>query len=261
MEGIRIFTLYSGSSGNCVYIATPEARIIIDAGKSARSLVAALRSAGGDPFELDAVFVTHGHSDHVSALAQLMKQRHIPVHMTEETAADVRARIPFAADTIVTHPREYEYSIGDLTVSSFPTPHDSPGSVGYVISSPHGKVGIATDVGTVTNDLFARLSRCDRVMIESNYDEGMLTRNPNYSYPLKQRIRSERGHLSNADCARFVCALADSGVKSFLLAHLSAENNTPELALKASCTALVEGGHANDTLISVADRHLPTYFE
>ena len=260
MSGLTVYTLYSGSSGNCVYISSQNAKILIDAGKSARTLVDSLNNAGGDPFELDSIFVTHGHSDHVAALATLMKQRRIPVHMTEETAADVRAHNPYKVDTIVVHPREYEYSVGDLTVSSFPTPHDSPGSVGYIISSPAETVGIATDLGYVTKGIFARLSKCDRVIIESNYDEEMLKNGP-YPYPLKQRIRSQQGHLSNSECARLVSALADKGVRSFLLAHLSAENNTPECALAASCSALVEGGHKDDALIAVADRFFPTYFE
>ena len=98
------------------------------------------------------------------------------------------------------------------------------------------------------------------MIIESNYDEDMLQNGP-YPYYLKQRIRSNHGHLSNSDCARLVAALADVGVRSFLLAHLSAENNTPERALAASCAALKEGGHAGDSIISVADRHLPTFFE
>ena len=260
MAGIKVYTLYSGSSGNCVYISSPGAKILIDAGRSARTLLDSLRAAGGDPFDLDAVFITHGHTDHTAALATLMKQRHIPVHMTEETAADVRAHNPFRVDTIITHPREFELTVGDLTLRSFPTSHDSPGSVGYTVAAPGETLGVATDMGYVTNAVFSRLSDCDRVIIESNYDDDMLTNGP-YPYYLKQRIRSQRGHLSNADCARLVGALADAGVRSFLLAHLSEENNTPERALAASCAVLVEGGHRDDTLISVADRYLPTYFE
>ncbi len=259
MSEIKICTLYSGSSGNCVYISSPETSILIDAGRSARTLLASLTAAGGDPFEIEAIFVTHGHTDHTSALAQLMKKSRIPVHMTEETAAEVRARDRYAVDTVVTHPRVFEATVGDLTVSSFPTPHDSAGSVGYIVTSPYGSIGIATDIGHMTVGIFNRLAACDKVMIESNYDENML-RTGSYPYPLKRRIGSDFGHLSNSDCARTVSALADAGVKSFLLAHLSAENNTPELALAASCRALVEGGHT-DAVISVADRNFPTVFE
>ena len=260
MSDIKVYTLYSGSSGNCVYISSPGAKILIDAGKSARTLAASLRAAGGELFDIDAIFVTHGHSDHTSALAQLMRQSRLKVHMTEETAAEVRERDRYAVDTIETHPRVYETSVGDLTVRSFATSHDSPGSVGYIVSSPRETLGIATDLGYVTRGIFEKLSKCDRVIIESNYDPTML-RTGSYPYYLKQRISSDHGHLSNDDCARVVSALADAGVRSFLLAHLSAENNTPEKALAASCRALVEGGHKDDTIISVADRHMPTFFE
>ena len=258
-DKLTVYTLYSGSSGNSVYISSGRTGIIIDAGASARTLGESLRAVGGDISMISAVFVPHAHTDHTTALATLMKRTHIPVHMCAETAAEVRARDGYAVDTIVTHPREYECAVGDLTVTSFETPHDSPGSVGYVVSSPGETVGIATDMGFVTPAVFDRLSRCDRLIIESNYDEYMI-KNGHYPPFLKARILSDHGHLSNDECARAVSGLAEAGVKSFLLAHLSRENNTPEKALAASCTALSRAGRT-DVTISVADRFCPTFFE
>ena len=258
-DKLTVYTLYSGSSGNCVYISSAKTRIIIDAGCSARTLETSLRAVGGDLSRLDAVFVTHGHTDHVNALATLMKRTHLPVHMCADTANWLRGKFDYVVDTIVEHPREYEYTVGDLTVASFPTPHDSPGRVGYVVTADGETLGVATDMGCVTRGIYDRLARCDRLIIESNYDEDML-RHGHYTPDLKARILSDHGHLSNADCARLVSALAGEGVRSFLLAHLSRDNNTPERALAASCSALSQAGRT-DVLISVADRFCPTYFE
>lgn len=260
MSDLKVFTLCSGSSGNSVYVASPGARILIDAGRAYSSIVRALQAVGGDEGRIDAVFVTHGHSDHIAALATLMRRLRVPVHMTEDTAADLRIRCGFSADTIVTHPREYSCTVGDLTVSSFVTSHDSPGSVGYTVAlGGADTLGIATDLGCVTDAVFTRLSACSRVIIESNYDDALLAAGP-YPYHLKKRIRSADGHLSNADCARTVAALAEAGVGSFLLSHLSEQNNTPELALAACCAALEKAGRT-DVSIYAADRFLPTRFE
>lgn len=255
---MKVYTLFSGSSGNCVYIESANAKIVIDVGKAYTHFARGLDAIGTTPDALDCAFVTHGHSDHTAGLSQLMKRTGTPVHMTSETAADVRMHCPFSVDTIVTHPREFEVNVGDITVESFRTSHDSAGSVGYIVTSRDEKIGIATDLGYVSRGIFDKLSKCTRVVIESNYDEDMLKTGP-YSFFLKQRIASNVGHLSNSDCARVVAALAQAGVGSFLLAHLSENNNTPEYALAASCAALSEIGRT-DVVIAAADRNDPTFF-
>lgn len=260
MAATRIYTLYSSSRGNSVYIDSPDARILIDAGGSLRSLENALHTVGSDVSSLDAVFVTHGHSDHTSALVQLMKRYHIPVHMTADTACDFRTRCCPVCDTVVTHTRHYTESVGGLTVSSFITPHDSAGSVGYTVKGGDFHLGLATDMGYVTEEIFERLCCCDRVIVESNYDNDMLVYGGDPP-ALKARISSRTGHLSNDNCARLVRELADRGIRNFMLAHLSERNNTPEAALRSVCAALTHAGHAPSCAVMAASPDVPTLFD
>ena len=199
-----------------------------------------LNSVGGDPKTLDAVFVTHGHTDHTSALSQLMKKWELPVHMSGETAGDLRSHCSYINDTIVEHDREYTVRVGELTVSSFRTPHDSPGSVGYIVSSPDETIGVATDIGYVTQGIFNRLCDCDRVIIESNYDEEMLRTGP-YPYPLKRRIDGSGGHLSNEAAAGLLLKICHTGLHQVILGHLSQTNNYPLLALE-TVRGILNGG-------------------
>lgn len=256
----RIYTLYSSSKGNSVYIETPDTRILIDAGGSMRSLTNAMCAVGGALSRLDAVFVTHAHSDHTAALVMLMKKYHTPVHMTDDCAADFRQRCAPVCDTVTVHPRHFTVGVGSLTLSSFVTPHDSPGSVGYTVSGADFRLGLATDMGFVTEEIFTRLCDCDRVIVESNYDRDMLVYGSDPP-SLKARIDSRTGHLSNAGCAQLVAALADRGVKNFMLAHLSERNNTPETALRTSCAALQKSGLADGCSILCAAPDRPTLFD
>ena len=260
MNGTRIYTLYSSSKGNSVYIEARDARILIDAGGSMRSLQNAMCAVGGALSKLHAVFVTHAHSDHTAALVMLMKKHHIPVHMTEDTACDFRQRCAPVCDTVTVHPRHYTVEVGSLTVRSFVTPHDSAGSVGYTVKGGDFHLGLATDMGFVTEEIFSSLCSCDRVIVESNYDCDMLTYGMDPP-ALKARIASRTGHLSNDGCAQLVAALADRGIKNFMLAHLSERNNTPETALRASCAALLKGGHGDDCRILCAAPDRPTLFD
>lgn len=260
MSQTRIYTLYSSSKGNSVYIEAPDTRILIDAGGSLRSLENAMCAVGGALSKLDAVFVTHAHSDHTAALALLMKKHHTPVHMTDECAADFRARCCPICDTVTVHTRHYTETVGSLTVCSFVTPHDSAGSVGYTVTGPDFRLGIATDMGLVTEEIFERLCGCDRVIVEANYDYDMLTYGGDPP-ALKARISSRTGHLSNDGCSQLVRALADRGIKSFMLAHLSERNNTPETALRAVCAALSHSGHSGDCSVLAAAPDRPTLFD
>ena len=234
MENVSLISLYSGSKGNCTYLRCGADEILIDAGRSLRALTGALQSVGGDLSRIKAIFITHEHSDHVSALEMLSKKYHIPIHMTEDSAKKVLATTTYVKNNLVCHPPMYAETVGALTVRSFPTPHDSDMSVGYTFVLPSGeKIGYATDIGHITDAIRENLLGSAAVVIESNHDAQMLMDGP-YPAWLKTRIRSPRGHLSNSDCCAFLPELVANGARDILLAHLSAENNTPAAALRAA---------------------------
>ena len=252
---MKVDILFSGSSGNCTLIRSEETSILIDCGKSARAISTALRSLGAELCTVDAIFITHEHTDHVSALGVILSKYHIPVHMTGPSAEKFfseRGAMP----GLEIHPVEYSASVGSLKISSFPLPHDSAAHVGYVVTDEDGdRLGIATDMGHVTDEAVSNLSVCRRVIIEANHDVGMLLagRYPEY---LKKRIFSPRGHLPNEDTASLACRLASAGVEVFALAHLSQENNLPSAAYSTVRTALDEAGFA-DRQVVVAERATP----
>ena len=242
MKDCRIVTLYSGSGGNSTYVRVADTAILIDAGKSARALCNSLRAIGGDIGEIDAIFVTHDHHDHVSALEILSKKNEIPIHMTDRSAAlyDRYPDSPVHA-RLIRHEDRFCVRVGDVTVRSFPTPHDSLMSVGYRIEFEDEcgirAIGLATDIGYVSEAVREGLMGCEAVVLESNHDVEMLMEGP-YPYDLKKRIRSHRGHLSNHDSAIFSAELVAKGTKGVLLAHLSEENNEPTLALDETVSAV-----------------------
>ncbi len=243
MPNYRLCTLYSGSSGNAAYLETPTARILIDAGKCTRTLLASLKEIGVDIATLDAIFITHEHNDHIASLEVLAKKHPIPVHILYKSALRYRDTQPEALCRCF---RLYEkapftVSVGEVTVKAFETPHDSRASVGYRFEFPDGeqmiRVGYATDIGHISPPIREGLTGCDAVVLESNHDVDMLMDGP-YPYDLKLRIRGKRGHLSNRECADLAADLAGQGTTHFLLAHLSEENNHPDLAFDETNSAL-----------------------
>ncbi len=246
MTELHVYSLYSGSTGNAFLVSTPRTKLLIDAGKSARRLTAALQEVGVSPKEIAAVFVTHEHSDHISALPVFLKKHPIPVHITQKSAPRLAAH-PVAAACLCIHPPVFTVELEGLRVSSFPTPHDSHASVGYRIEvtenpdAPPFTLGYATDIGYVSPAVESGLVGCDAVILESNHDPDMLMDGP-YPYDLKKRVASRRGHLSNSDSAAFAARLCAAGTRSLMLAHLSAENNTPDTAYDACMGAVGDAG-------------------
>lgn len=226
--------LYSGSTGNAALLTAGDTAILIDAGRSARALCHALDCAGVSPDALSAIFITHEHQDHTAALDVFLKHHPVPVHAVSASADRIAGRAgEHLRALLVAHPPLFTETVGNVTLSSFPTSHDSASSVGFRITIS-GKqprtVGYATDLGIVTPTVEQGLMGCEAVVLECNHDEEMLKTGP-YPYDLKRRIASRRGHLSNTDCAAFSIRLAANGMKRLLLAHLSETNNLPELAL------------------------------
>ena len=258
MENIcRIVSLYSGSGGNSAFIRVGDHAILIDAGESARALCRALTDIGESIENISAIFITHEHTDHISALEVIAKKHAIPIHITEQSAERFDERsTPNCFSRLFIHRIEFCEQVGPMTVRSFRTPHDSKMSVGYRIEFFDGErqraIGYATDIGYITDDIRNNLYGCEAVVIESNHDVDMLMSGP-YPRDLKLRVASKRGHLSNCECAELAIELAKSGTKAFLLAHLSKENNDPCLALDEVRSAVAEFG----ATVLTADPEMP----
>ncbi len=256
MPNYRIISLYSGSSGNSFLLMTDCAKILIDAGKNAKALTLALGEVGVTVDEIDAVFITHDHRDHTAALPVLLKHHPLVVHAVEASAQVIASELDEERRAcLCVHMPLYAETVGDITVHSFITPHDSEFSVGYRFEIGEGEcrasVGYVTDLGYVTDDIRAALRGCESVVLESNHDFEMLLAGP-YPPRLKQRIRSRYGHLSNDDCAAFAAELAEHGMRRLMLAHLSEQNNRPELAYNETLTAL---GSTNISIAVAAPDH------
>lgn len=237
---MRIVTFASGSTGNCSLISDGGANILLDAGISARRTESCLADCGLSPRDLCGVLITHEHSDHISGLKMLLKRYDLPVYAPRTVAARLRGMLPDIDDMLNVIPVGRPFKLEGVTVTAFHTPHDTDESVGYRIDGD-GSFGIATDMGHVTDEIRGALCGADTVLIESNHDPEMLCYG---SYPvyLKRRILSERGHLSNSDCAELAAYLADNGTKKIILGHLSRENNEPEIAMSENGRALAEKG-------------------
>lgn len=229
----RIYPICSSSSGNATFIGTGGHGILVDAGCSFRALKNALDLIDTKIENIEAIFITHEHTDHVAALDQIIQHTKIPIFAPLMSVEEMKAerRIPEEAKL---YDARDGYKSAAFEVSCFKTSHDSVDSVGYRISYNGQLFGVCTDTGTVTDETRSALKGCTTVLIESNYDEAMLRRNPNYSAYLKRRIMSEHGHLSNEDCAAFCEELVRGGTRRLILGHLSQENNTPTTA--KNCT-------------------------
>ena len=244
MQNCRICCLYSGSKGNSTFISAGGAKILIDAGRSAKALCSALSGIGVNIDDIDAIFITHEHTDHVSALQVLSHKHCIPIHMLLNSAQVFNGLCDEKLCNClkIYAGNSFETQVKGLTVKAFPTPHDSRAAVGYrfEFADDNGEmvsIAVSTDTGYVTDAMRENLTGCHAVVIESNHDLQMLADGP-YPYELKQRIRSKRGHLSNVDCAALACELYESGTEHIMLAHLSEENNLPEIAFNEVFTAI-----------------------
>lgn len=255
MGELTIGTLCSGSKGNSTLIKYRDTAILVDAGRSTKYLKGALASIGILPEEISAIFLTHSHSDHTSALKVWSAHYRTPIHASGAVCGAVERHC--GADLLFSHPIIFEETVGNIKVKSFPTDHDSFGSVGYRFEAGGVSVGIATDLGHVTDRVREGLCGCRAAVIESNHDIDMLKSGP-YPPELKQRILSRFGHLSNETGADFARFLADNGAEKLMLAHISEINNTPELAYRAASAALAD--IADRIELAVAEPAVPVFF-
>jgi len=245
-ERYSFFSLGSGSCGNSYYLGNSRYGILIDAGIGMRMIKKRLAEYGLDFSFIRAVLVTHDHLDHVKSVGYLGEKMHIPIYGTREVHRGIESN-PYVRNSLTTSSRKYiekgiSFEIGGLRITPFDVPHDSVDSVGYFIEFGGGQTFVlATDVGTITDELGGYIRRANHLVIESNYDEEML-QNGTYPEFLKQRIASETGHLSNREIAEFLANNYESHLQNIWLCHLSGDNNSPEIAYKTMETHLAEKG-------------------
>lgn len=225
----RICPLFSSSKGNSTYLSGGGTSLLIDAGVSLRQLTAALDQHGVQPKQLHGILITHEHTDHICGLRTLLKKYPLPVYASAQTLGFL-SREGHIPDGIQATALSGPTVIGGIAVTPFDTPHDAAHSLGFRFTLPDERtVAIATDLGYITETVRAHLTGCDLVLLESNYDAGMLARSA-YPEMLKQRIRSKSGHLDNLDCAQECVRLIRCGTSRLILGHLSESNNLPNLA-------------------------------
>jgi len=240
---VSISVLASGSRGNTAVVESSQARILVDAGISCRETFKRLKLAGLDPKSISAILITHEHSDHVYGLATLAKKLDLPVFMTGAThqawarsLRDDAGQLPKLAKLeIFSAGRQFQ--IADITVTPFTIPHDAADPVGFTFRAEGTKIAFATDLGYMPASVRDHLRRCDVIIIESNHDVEMLRVGP-YPWSVKQRVMSRVGHLSNDSLAQFFAEDYDGGASHIVLAHLSEQNNHPEVARRVAEDAL-----------------------
>ena len=244
---LRMTVLASGSKGNSTIVASSSTRILVDAGLSCRETFKRMKAAGEDPERLDAVVISHEHSDHINGLAVLARKLGIPVYMTGPTHNAWFRIIRHEARRKDEEARDLEkleffeagrsFQIGDVAITPFTIPHDAVDPVGFTFKIDGIKIGLVTDLGYMPESVKHHLRGCDGLMIESNHDLEMLRIGP-YPWSVKQRVLSRVGHLSNAALAEFFTDGFDGGAAFVVLAHLSEQNNHPEIARIAAENAL-----------------------
>ncbi len=239
---MRVCLLASGSRGNAVYIESGDSRLLIDAGLSCRELLRRLDSIGVDGESLDALLVTHEHHDHCLGLGPVARKLKLPVLAHHETLGALPRLGP--VDDLREFEAGEEISLKGISIRAFPITHDAAAPVGFLIDTPEGRIGVATDRGVATRLVAERLKGCRALVLESNHDEGMLLEGP-YPWHLKQRVRGTHGHLSNGDSARLLEGLLWDGLEAVFLAHLSEVNNTPGLA-ESTARAVLAGQNLCD---------------
>ena len=245
-SNLRVCLLASGSKGNAVYVESGETRILVDAGLSGKEIALRLSQIGVDADSLHGILVTHEHQDHVSGVGPLARRHQLPVYIHPDT----HKLLPRLGK--IDQLREFDigaaFTIRDLEITPFPVTHDAANTSGFVINTPTGKIGVATDLGIATRLVADYLRDCRVLVLESNHDEQMLQDGP-YPWHLKQRIRGNQGHLSNNASAELLGNLVWDGLDAVFLAHLSETNNDPAKARSVSRQLLKKQNYCDPKLV------------
>ena len=255
---LKFCSLYSGSSGNSLFVQSDNTNILVDCGVSAKKIETVLEGINVNPKSIDGILITHEHSDHVQGLGIISKKYDIPVFVNNKTLDSMPKQKEKLANCKIHNITIGEsFEINDLKIKSFSIPHDAANPCGFSITNNQKTVGIATDIGHITNNILNELEASDFVLLESNYDPNVL-KCSKYPYLLKQRIAGPNGHLSNEMAGKTISHLLKCNLKQALLGHLSKENNFPELAYKSVIEELIQNNYDENSLkLSVASRDFP----
>jgi len=228
---MKFISLSSGSSGNCYYIESKETKILIDAGVSARYIKNSLKNFDIKAEEIDAVFITHEHSDHICGAEVLSRSSNIEVYSNALTIKAILKNNSVKREELF-KTFENEFNIKDLNISCFSLNHDAACPIGYIIEDSKTKMSVVTDTGCITKNIYDSIKGSKSVLLESNHDIQMLSNGP-YHYLLKKRILSNSGHLSNDAAGRYAVKLINDGADNIVLGHISSTNNTYEKVLQS----------------------------
>ena len=257
---LKFCSLFSGSSGNSLFVQSDQSKILIDCGASGKKICEALASINSSIEDIDAILITHEHSDHVQSLGLLSKKYNIPIYINEETfnALSNAQKEKISEDKINFFINDKEFYFNDLTIKPFSIPHDAANPCGYNIHNGKRKISIATDLGHINDSILNNLKNSSFILLESNYDPSILQVSK-YPYSLKERIKGPKGHLSNETAGKLISALSSNELKEVMLGHLSKENNFPELAYQTVTEELMRNNIDLNTLrLSVANRYNPS---
>lgn len=256
---LKFCSLYSGSSGNSLFVENNNTKILVDAGVSGKKIIEALDSINVKPEEIDAILVTHEHIDHVQSLDTFSKKFDIPVYANNNTWSKIPKEIEKIGEkNVFTFKTSEDFTIGDLVIHPFKTPHDAIESCGFNITYGKTKMSIATDLGHITPEIQNCLKGSKFILLEANYEPEVL-RICSYPYLLKNRIAGPNGHLSNNMAGETISNLIESGLATVMLGHLSKESNFPEMAYKTVLSELEMRKFKKGTVdLSVASRFEPS---
>lgn len=258
---MKFCSLYSGSSGNSIFIASDNAKVLIDAGLAGKKIDDALKHIGEESSSIDGIFITHEHIDHIKGVGVLSRKYDIPIYANDNTWAVMEKNIgKIKEHNIRIMDRRSSITINDLEIKSFNIPHDAIAPVGYTVSYAGKNASVVTDFGVFTEEIRDNIIDSDIILLESNHDVNMLRMGP-YPYKLKLRVLGENGHLSNEDCgSAIVSLLKNDKKKQIVLGHLSGTNNHPDLAYQTVVDVLSANGirPGDDVILQLASRHNPS---
>ena len=252
---LNFCSLYSGSSGNSLFVESDNTKVLIDVGLSCKKIEEALVSIEENLSSIDAILITHEHSDHIKGLSTISKKYDIPVYATKKTfdaMPSQKEKIPIK--NINFFNVNEKFNIKNLEINPFSIPHDAADPCGFNISDNENKLSIATDIGHMTNPILKSLEESLFIMLEANYDPEVLRCSP-YPFTLKSRIAGPTGHLPNEIAGKTISHLLKSGLKNAMLGHLSKQSNFPELAYKTVVDELISNNYNEDCIsLNVASR-------